>query len=73
VGAANVAGVDALLVLKPPNMISIFTGSASPRRKGYFAWNLLDNFEWSDRYTKTVGLYYADYSTQCRTPMLSAA
>ena len=34
--------------------------------KGYFAWSLLDNFEWSMGYRPRFGLVYVDYPTQNR-------
>jgi beta-glucosidase len=34
---------------------------------GYFAWSLLDNFEWAYGYAKRFGLVHVDYATQRRT------
>jgi beta-glucosidase len=42
------------------------------RVDGYFAWSLLDNFEWSHGYDKRFGIVHVDFQTLERTPKESA-
>ncbi len=41
--------------------------------RGYFAWSLLDNFEWAEGYGPRFGITYVDHETQRRIPKDSAA
>jgi len=40
--------------------------------QSYFAWSLLDNFEWADGYSVRFGVTHVDYGTQTRSPKDSA-
>jgi beta-glucosidase len=40
--------------------------------EGYFAWSLLDNFEWAQGYTLRYGIVHVDFETQKRVPKDSA-
>jgi beta-glucosidase len=40
--------------------------------RGYMAWSLMDNLEWSLGFSKRFGIVHVDFATQQRTPKDSA-
>lgn len=40
--------------------------------RGYFVWSFLDNFEWTQGFSKRFGLVHVNHTTQKRTPKASA-
>lgn len=41
--------------------------------RGYYAWSLLDNYEWSNGYALRFGLVHVDFANQMRTVKASGA
>jgi beta-glucosidase len=72
-GDGNVYDADRVMFLRNYlTQLQRATADGVPVR-GYFAWSLMDNFEWADGYGNRFGLHYVDYETQQRQPKLSAA
>lgn len=74
-GAAFPDKVDSLGEVHDSDRIRYFSGyirsvsraiSADIPVRGYFAWSLLDNFEWAYGFSKRFGLVYVDFESQSR-------
>ena len=45
--------------------------AAGVKLRGYFAWSLLDNFEWAEGFSRRFGVVHVDFATLKRTPKAS--
>jgi len=52
--------------------LSAIAAHNSIKVDAYFAWSLMDNYEWADGFSVRFGLTYVDYQTGKRTPKNSA-
>lgn len=68
----RVADPDRIAYLRSHLLAAREAIGAGVNLKGYFAWSLLDNFEWAFGYSKRFGLVHVDYATMARTPKDSA-
>ena len=50
-----------------PGRLGARPSPAGAPLRGYFAWSLLDNFEWAEGYAKRFGIVHVDFETQVRT------
>jgi beta-glucosidase len=41
--------------------------------RGFYAWSLMDNLEWSSGFSRRFGLVHVDFDSLVRTPKSSAA
>jgi beta-glucosidase len=80
-GAAFEDTVDADGAVRDPDRVAYLDAHLRACREaialgvplgGYFAWSLMDNFEWAHGYSKRFGMVYVDYPTQRRIPKSSA-
>lgn len=53
--------------------MSAFAAKHSIEVVAYFAWSMVDNFEWAEGYSTRFGLAFVNYTTQVRTPKKSMA
>ncbi|MGF1537163.1 MAG: GH1 family beta-glucosidase [Elainellaceae cyanobacterium] len=70
-GEAEVLDSDRILYLRTALRAAHRAIEEGYPLQGYFAWSLLDNFEWAYGYDRRFGLIYMDYATQERLPKAS--
>jgi beta-glucosidase len=63
----NVEDKERIAYLEQHLAACIRAADAGADVRGYFAWSLLDNFEWAYGYAKRFGIVHVDYETQRRT------
>ena len=77
---ANADMVNAAGEVHDPERVAYFEGHLAALAalidedvplKGYFAWSLLDNYEWAFGYSKRFGIVHVDYDSMVRTPKQS--
>ena len=77
---ANAGMVNAAGEVHDPERVAYFEGHLAALAalidenvplKGYFAWLLLDNYEFAFGYSKRFGIVHVDYDSMVRTPKQS--
>jgi len=53
--------------------MSAYAASSGFTVDAYFAWSLMDNYEWAGGFTTRFSITYVDYNSQAQRPKLSAA
>ena len=80
-GASYSAGPDADGRIRDTHRLNYLSGhfaachraiQAGVPLAGYFAWSLMDNFEWAFGYSQRFGILWVDFATQKRIPKDSA-
>jgi beta-glucosidase len=71
-GAGEVRDQDRIEYLRSHTAAALRAMEDGVPLRGYLTWSFLDNFEWTEGYSKRFGLVYVDFETQSRIPKASA-